>query len=386
MRQYEVELTHYEKRLAQWKREKAKGDPPQKPSPPQAERFFVSDATVEALAPLLRENPRGLLLIRDELAAWIGSFDRYSGGKGGADAANWLSMHSGEAISVDRKTGNPRTIFVPMASVSVCGGIQPAILHRALGIEHRESGLAARLLLACPPRRPKQWTDADIDEECGAQIRSLFDRLFELQPASGDDGQSEPVLIELTSAAKAAWTAYYNAHAQEQVDLSGDLSAAWSKLEEYAARLALVVHFVRWAANDPTLESADLVDAKSIAAGVTLTEWFKHETRRVYARLSETEQQRDQRRLIEWIENKGGLVTAREVQQGCRWLKEPGAAEAALEELTKEGVGIWEPTPAGRPGHPTRRFRLFSPSTVYGNTPNPEEHGNTVDVDDSEVA
>ena len=134
-RQHEADLAHYEKALAEWKRAKNSTDePPEKPEAPQAERCIVSDTTVEALAPLLLANARGLLLARDELAGWIGSFDRYAGGKGGADAAHWLSMHNGESIIVDRKTGNPRTIFVPQAAVSVCGGIQPAILHRALGI------------------------------------------------------------------------------------------------------------------------------------------------------------------------------------------------------------------------------------------------------------
>jgi hypothetical protein len=109
------------------------------------------------------------LLSRDELAGWIGSFDRYVGGKSGADAAHWLSMHNGENIVVDRKSGYPPTIFVPQACVSVCGGIQPPILHRALGVEHRESGLAARLLLTCPPRKPKKWSEADIDPEAEAE-------------------------------------------------------------------------------------------------------------------------------------------------------------------------------------------------------------------------
>ena len=74
----------------------------------------LSDTTVEALAPILRVNPRGLLLARDELAGWIGSFDRYSGkGKSGADAANWLSMLSTElASSTPQMTSAGR----PMAS------------------------------------------------------------------------------------------------------------------------------------------------------------------------------------------------------------------------------------------------------------------------------
>jgi hypothetical protein len=153
MRQHEADLAHYEKAMAEWKRDKKSAhDPPEKPEAPQAERFVVADTTVEALAPLLLANPRGLLLARDELAGWIGSFDRYAGGKGGADAAHWLSMHNGESIIVDRKTGIPRTIYVPQASVSVCGGIQPAILHRALGIEHRESGLPVP-----KPSRLQRW-------------------------------------------------------------------------------------------------------------------------------------------------------------------------------------------------------------------------------------
>ena len=76
----EMDLARWEKDMAAWKRDKnAASDPPEKPDPPQAERFIVSDTTVEALAPILLANPRGLLLARDELAGWIGSFDRYAG-------------------------------------------------------------------------------------------------------------------------------------------------------------------------------------------------------------------------------------------------------------------------------------------------------------------
>lgn len=386
-RQFEVSMAHYEKALAEWNRDKKTiAPPPTKPELPQAERFIVSDTTVEALAPLLLVNSRGLLMARDELSGWIGSFDRYSGGKGGADSSHWLSMHNGESILVDRKTGIPRTIYVPQASVSVCGGIQPGILHRALGMEHRESGLAARLLLSCPPRIAKRWTEADIDPTAEADITRLVDRLFtleqEVDPESPADAPEYiPVVVGLTTEAKTAWRSYYDAHAQEQADLSGDLSAAWSKLEEYAARLALVIHFVRWAADDPTLASVNTVDVESMSAGISLTTWFKGEARRVYAMLGESDDDRDRRRLTEWIGRKGGSVTAREVQQGCRWITSSDDAEAALVELVNAGYGEWEPSPAGKRGQPTRRFRLSTPSTVYGNALFPSEYGDTVGVD-----
>jgi hypothetical protein len=368
--------------MSAWKK-KGSGLPPAEPEEPHAERFIVSDTTVEALAPILLDNPRGLLLARDELAGWIGSFDRYTGkGKAGADSANWLSMFNAESIFVDRKTGIPRTIHVPQAAVCVSGGIQPAILQRALGVEHRESGLAARLLLTCPPRKAKRWTEADIDPSAEAELVRLFDRLYELQPTTDDDGEPRPVLVCLSGEAKAAWIAYYNAHAAEQTDLTGDMAAAWSKLEEYAARLALVVHYVRWAAGDVANETR--LDAASMNAGIVLAKWFKHEARRVYAMLDESDAERDHRRLVEWIGRKGGAVTAREVRQGCRWLKEPGAAEAALEELVKAGRGSWEHSPPGQRGQPTRRFKLSTvstASTVYGNSVLPGENSNTVDVD-----
>jgi hypothetical protein len=297
-------------------------------------------------------------MARDELAGWIASFDRYTGGKGGGDAANWLSMFNGESITVDRKTGQPPTIHVPEALVSVTGGIQPSILHRALGREHRESGLAARFLVACPPRKSKKWTEADIAPEVERKVEELFDRLYNLKGQVDDEGAAHPVVLSLTPHAKEVWKKYYNSHAREQINLSGELSAAWSKLEEYAARLVLVIHCVQVATGEPTLTDVNSVDEVSMAAGVRLAEWFKHEARRMYSRLSETEEVQSQRELVEWINRKGGSVTTREVQQGHRQFQSAPEAEAVLSELVKDGHGLWETTPPGRRGQPTRRFVL----------------------------
>ncbi len=111
---------------------------------------MVSDTTLEALAPILLEIPRGMLSCRDELNRWIGGFDRYAPKRNsGSDLSNWLPMYDAEPIIIDRKTAIPRTICVPMAAVCVTGGIQPGVLKRVLGKEHRESGFLARPLLSC---------------------------------------------------------------------------------------------------------------------------------------------------------------------------------------------------------------------------------------------
>ena len=382
LREHFADMAHHEKQLSGWRRTKqTTQDPPEKPVEPVAERYIVSDTTVEALAPLLLGNPRGLLLARDELAGWLGSFDRYAG-KGGADASHWLSMFNAEQLIVDRKTGRPRTIYVPAAAVSVCGGIQPTILNRALGTEHRESGLAARMLLASPPRKAKRWTEADIDPRLAQQIATLVEFLFQLEPAVDADGQPCPVIIKLSPEAKTIWKAFYNGHAQEQAGLSGDLSAAWSKLEEYAARLALVIHCTRAAAGDPTLSDPDVMDSVSMEAGLRLVTWFKHETRRVYSLLSESDEERSRRRLAEWISQRGGVVTAREVQQNYRALRASGAAEAALQDLVGAGIGIWTSVHTTKKGgRPSRKFQLTAMSTVNETLSDAPEEEGFVDVD-----
>ncbi len=356
MQEFELEQAEYERAYQQWKR-KGVGDPPTKPNEPEAERCIVSDTTVEALAPILRENPQGVLLARDELAGWIGSFDRYAGGKGGADAAHWLSMHNAESIVVDRKTGQHRTIYVPRASVSVTGGIQPAIFERSLDRGHRESGMAARLLLAWPPRHPKQWTETEISQRLEAAIAEIFDRLFTMQPPRDDQDELHPTIVPLTASGKIAWIAFYNEHAREHAELTGDLSAAWSKLEGYAARLALVVHSIRLATDDPTLEDAAAIDSSSIAAGVALSRWFGHEARRVYAMLGESEDDRDHRRLVELLERKGRSTSVRDWQR-ARSHRTADDAEAELKALEAAGYGCLRPAQQTGRGRPSKVFTL----------------------------
>jgi len=207
MRAYEAERLNHERDLTAWKRSKAGGDPPEAPERPTCERCWTDDVTIEALAKLLQDNPPGLLVIRDELAGWL-HFDRYSANGKGGEAAKWLELFGGRALVVDRKTSG--TIYVPQAAVSIVGGIQPGILSRYVGQEHRDNGLLARLLLTMPPRRPKVWTEADIEPMAEAAIGNIFEALHDLEPASNTDGEPRPAIVQLTAEGKRAWIAFYN--------------------------------------------------------------------------------------------------------------------------------------------------------------------------------
>ena len=366
------EVLAYDRDLGDWKKGNAGGEPPEKPEPPPCPRTLVSDTTVEALARILAANPRGVLLARDELAGWVGSFNAYKGGKGGDDT-HWLSMHTGQPMVVDRVSGG--TTYAARASVSVCGGIQPGVLARAFGAEHRESGMLARVLLAMPPRKPKRWTDAELPERLVLATANVATRLLSLELPTDANGEPQPVDLPLTRAGKVAWVAFYDDHNTEAAELHGDLAAAWSKLEGYAARFALLLQLVE----DP---DAAAVDEPAVRSGVALARWFAGEARRVYAVLSEGEADRDLRELVELIRRKGGSMSGRELVHASRRYATVEDAEGALQAVVDAGWGRWEQPPQqGRGRPPARRVVLVEGVNDNNNPPHDPASGNSVDVD-----
>lgn len=255
--EYEGAIEKYEAERSDWRRKKKdRGEPPVKPKEPACSRYVVSDCTVESLTPILAQNPRGLLLSRDELSGWLRGFNQYRSGKG-ADVPNWLEMHRGGTVTVDRKTG-VRTIHIPRAAVSVCGTIQPGTIQATLTAEFFECGLAARLLVVAPPERLKSWTDADFPACESERFGALIDDLLSLTHSANDRSELEPVDVQLSVEAKQLWVAFYDEHAAAQFEADDRLGSALAKIEAYAVRFALIFHLVRCGTDDG---SSDAVDA-----------------------------------------------------------------------------------------------------------------------------
>jgi Protein of unknown function (DUF3987) len=360
MAEHEAAVLVYQADLAAWKKKRGeRGDPPQSPAEPILQRCLIDDCTIEAVAPILRDNWRGALILKDELAGFLGGFDRYVGkGRSASDAPKWIEMHGGRPVLIDRKTGTQRIIYVPRAALSVCGGIQPGIMRRLIGQEHRENGLLARLLMSWPERRPRKWSDAEPAEQLTADLQCVYDRLWELSPMTDENGEATPQMIRMSEGAKAAFVAFVNDHGEEQFHLDGDLAAAWSKLEGYAARLALLHHLVRWAQYPAAIE-LHRVDEESMLAGIAMVGWFGDEDRRIYAVLEETLSDTSRRELVDLIRRRGGSITVRQLQQASRRYQTAEAAEAALIALVTAGLGAWMDKPsAAMGGRITRIFCL----------------------------
>ena len=352
---YQASRLAYEKALAAWKKANDGSEPPQAPDEPVARRILVSDTTVEAIAPILHANPRGLLLARDELSAWIGSFDRYASSQGG-DVGFWLSCYNAMPCIVDRRSSG--TLYIPHAAVSITGGIQPGTLQRVFTLHLRESGLLARFLLTWPPRRRRVWNEETVPESVRRRVGAVFDCLLDLDFDHGPDGDTRPKIVTLSQQAKSAYVHFYNRHNQELFELTGDLAYAFSKLEELPLRLGLILHLVRWAAGERV--DPNRVDADSMERAITLTEWHKKETTRIYDILARGGEGNQDEELVQWIANRGGAVTVRDlVRNLSRFRGKRLEAEEALNDLVKAGLGHWEELPADQKGgRPKTIFRL----------------------------
>jgi hypothetical protein len=234
-----------------------------------------------------------------------------------------------------------------------------SILRRMFTAEHYESGLAARFLLAMPPRRAKQWTGQEVSRMTEQGLADVFINLWSLAPVSGDAERAKPMDLPLADEARPVWVDFVNTHGQETAELNGPLAAAFSKLEGYAARLALVLSLARWAENPGALGIGPVaVDAESVRAGVAIVEWAKTETWRIYAMLSEDDQDRERREVLELVERRGGSITVREVQRALHY-GTTDEAEEILAALAADGLGRWVDVPSGpKGGRPTSCFQL----------------------------
>jgi hypothetical protein len=150
-KRFKIDLKIWEKRAEQTVKDGIPTPPmPQEPEEPICERYFTTDATVEAIILLLSRQSGGLLMLRDELSGWLRGMGEYKkGSKGGSDLGHWLSFWNADSVQKDRVGSKPLT--VRQAAVSIVGGIQPQILKQAIGHEHRQDGLCQRFLLVMPP-------------------------------------------------------------------------------------------------------------------------------------------------------------------------------------------------------------------------------------------
>lgn len=362
--QYEIDMANYDLQLKD--RAKRGGAAPEKPRRPSARRFIVNDTTVEALVPILRDNPRGVVVGVDELAAWFTSHDAYrAGSRGGVDRPKWLSMFDAGPVTVDRKISG--TIHVPSAAVSITGGVQPSILQGLLTHDNVTSGLVGRFMFAMPPRSQMRWSEDTVTFTTFQELENLFRVLLDCLPAADivTDGPKE---LDLDPEARDEFRRFAEDIYAQQAGASGAAATMLSKLTSLAGRLALVIHVARQAGREPAI--SDRVDVDSIRRGITIARWAGAEQERVYRLLvaggGVDEPADDAMRLGRWLATRPeGFASDRDIRHGLKRFRDNAhRAEAAAARLVAEGRAIRDRIDTG--GRPAKGLRLVRGADTGG--------------------
>lgn len=336
------------------------------PQPPVWRRFKTNDATIEKLSELMADNPRGLLIFRDELIGLLSSWDK-EGRE--SDRAFHLEAWNGYGSSTtDRVTRG--TTYTENLCESIFGGIQPSKLISYLyktvrNIEN--DGLIQRLQLLVYPDEPRKWELVDQPPNYNeknrafAVIEALSDIDFVTAGATLEQNAKIPYFRFAPDAQEFFYTWWSKLEERlRSNDEDPIMSEHLGKYRSLLPSLALVFHLIEMAdqeANGP-------VTLHSTEQAAQWCGYLETHARRVYGLIGDITIQAAARiaRKIEEGAIADGF-TARDIYRK-QWslLDDKDVTEAALAELTECGWIRQEPQQStshqggGRPPLPVFRI------------------------------
>jgi hypothetical protein len=349
--------------LEQWKQDclaekQANGKHAELPEKPVFQRVWTAEATIEKLAMIIGEqSPRGVAIVRDELAGLIFGLDRYHPGSGG-DRQFLLQAYSGGAYVVDRMS-RP-SVFIDDLLLNIAGGVQPERARELFG-EGVDDGLAARFLTVFPGL-PGRFRVIDRYPDMAARhaLDGVADTLFRTHWGDllhTDTFRPTPfcTLEDEGRELFSDWHEQVVARARS-ADLESRQSARIGKYPGLAARLMLLFHLVEWAAG--RCRTILRVTAETTAHVLDLMDTYVQPMEdRVYLAYADSVVTAAGRRVARWILTKGvERFTPRDVRQlRYEGVCEHGEAERVVEWLCAMGWAREEDA----------RVRVGRPSQTY---------------------
>lgn len=253
------------------------------PPAPARRRYVSQDATVEKLGELLRDNPRGILIYRDELVGWLKSLDQE--GREGARAFFLEAWNGAGSFTFDRIGRG--TVDIEACCVSLIGAIQPGPLAdyfaRAVTGGAQDDGLLQRLQLAVWPDPNKTWVNVDRwpDTQARQAARAVFARLDALDPAAigaKRDADDDIAWLRFTPAAQTefdGWRADLEGRLREE-DMHPAIESHLAKYRSLVPSLALIDHLTDDA-------PGGAVDVPALRRALRWATYLESHARRVYA-------------------------------------------------------------------------------------------------------
>jgi putative DNA primase/helicase len=254
-----------------------KAGPPPDP-PPHRKRYRIKDITTEQFGLVHSRNERGLMLYREELDAWISSFNQYKGGKG-ADEATWIEIFDGDSVQIDRMSRDTKEIYIRRAHACVLGCIQPRIFRRAITDDRMASGFISRFLLTMPPQPSgPRWRKAEVDWDARDKWAEVIEGLYSVPY----DEIRGPWLIKPTPEAERVMEDWVNESGRLMDAFPDHLRSMCAKVEAIAAKIALVFHLVETIekGGEPGHLPEDIMHR-----AVRVAKWHRYEIARLYQQI-----------------------------------------------------------------------------------------------------
>ena len=249
---------------------------------PIRRRYIIHDPTVEKLGEILRDNPRGVLVFRDELTGFLRNLDREDRG---TDKSFYLEAWNGTGrFSYDRIGRG--TIDIDAACVSILGSIQPgplsAYISRSLQGGVDDDGLLPRFQLVVWPAIPSAWKNIDRLPDAIARdtVSESFLRLEKIDPATvgaqlSDDGSLPHLRFSPT--AQTIFN-YWRAELESRLrtdDLPPVMECHLAKFRSLIPSLALLIFLADGKTGG--------VDEDSLVRALAWADYLESHARRIYA-------------------------------------------------------------------------------------------------------
>ncbi len=331
------------------------------------QRYKTNDPTSEKLAVLLAENPRGLLLCRDELSGWLRSLER-SGREG--DREFFLESWNGTGSYTVDRIGRG-TLHVDALCLSIFGGIQPGKLGRyvreALEGGFADDGLLQRFQLLVYPD-PGEWefVDRRPDQEARERAYRIYARLDRLDADTLGVTQESSSGIPFLRFSKDAQELFNNWLVELEERLrSGEIETP--AFESYLAKfrslmpsLSLLFHLAEWADGKTT---GDGIPKESATQAAAWCDFLEAHARKIYAGAIHpgVESAHALAKRIETGEVRDGDTVREIYRHGWSFLSSKfdiGGAIGLLEDC--HWLRVQKP---GGPGRPSDYIRLHSDFT-----------------------
>jgi hypothetical protein len=289
--------------MKRWKSEVSEAQEKKKPLPPlpkptapdiapEKPRLRQHDTTIEqAGAVLATTAPKGVVMVRDEIAGWLMGMNAYNP----AGRAFWLEAYGGRPYRVERRKHGKEPIEIERLVVAVYGGTQPERLSELAN--GPDDGLFSRILWMWPD--PVSFRLGQETPSVAWAIEAL-DRLRELDLAPGNPPR--PIFMPLTHDARRLMEEFGKEMEARLREAGGLLRSALGKARGAALRLSLVLEWLWCCAKADMPLPPDVVSQEAFAAAATLVgEYFMPMAERVFGDSGATDAERNAATLAQWI-------------------------------------------------------------------------------------